>query len=711
MNLFRHRPLCAIGAVLLLLALLLLKLPALAVLALMLVALVLLIRLRRHGHLTTLALLLLLALCLSILLTLHHPRAMLRRTESGDTLSFTVASVDDVGEVIGVSVTKNGTPCPFSRISFKTDASLSVGDRVTIVALKTTILDADDADGLHADVKAEQILKIQSRHYSPRAILDTVRRAISGRLTKIGGRELSPLLIALLLGDVDSLPLSISSSFRRLGLSHVLAVSGMHLFVIASFLSRCLLLLHVPRRARCLLVLVMLSFYALAVGGSPSILRALAMSFCSELAFPIERRTDSLSSLFFSGAILCVISPRILLSLSFRLSFLATFGIICAVKVLKRFKLSGTMPRRLYRYVVFPSIMSLSALVFTLPLTVASFGQLSLASILANLLFAPLCELLLSLCLIALCIGPILPIKLLVGAVGNATLSLVKWAAKAPFLLLDVSHPIVLILFSLLALIVLFHLLRRHTSRRLILMSILPTVGALLLSLAIFSLPTGEESRLTILSADGKGEMLLLSTGHERAVIDLATGERSLLAHLKDELADDAVTELSFYLPVEYGDSTLSTVKWLCKGYYLRLVFLPAPKSAEELSLRESLVDYLEREGIEYRELTGQELSIEGYDLTIYRSTASVTRLTIKSGSTLTQYLSGAAAGLLNYSDVPYSDLLILGSRDAVASRLPNTSHLAARLILCASCYPESGVGTDVVRVTRSLTLDLTEKP
>lgn len=708
MNLLRNRPLCLIGAALLFAAFVFLRIPSAALITLAVALSVLLLTPKlRKGPLPLLSLLLLLALCLSILFAERLPRAILSGASGEQRYTLTVSREVGSGRYIGTSLWKNGVPCPLARVEFQSDETLSVGDRVTLTASVRSVGQDSDSQGIHATLKVKDLLSVKSRAVSARAILDRTRRAIGERLFEIGGDELGALLSALLLGELDELPLGTSSAFRRLGLSHVLAVSGMHLLVIASLLSRLLVLFGMPKRARSILVSILLILYAAAVGGTPSILRALMMALVSQAAFFVGRRTDSLTSLFFSGAILAVASPRILLSLSFRLSFAATFGIVACAAVARRLALSEKFPRLLYRFIVFPALLSLFALVFTLPLTLSEFGGLSLAALAANLVFAPLYELLLCVGLLSLCIGPLLPIRMLVRGLGSAILSLTEWAADAPSLLLDASHPIVLSLFTLLALILLWHLLCVKTSRRAVCLTLLPTLGLLLLSIALLSFPTKENGRITLLGGDGDGELLVLSTGRDRAVIDCSPESSALFAKLQATLSADAVTELSFYLPAEYGEQTLSAVKRLANRYHLRLVLLPEPKSAREEALRNEVTEYLAREKIPYKALSDGQPSDGDYRLSLQKSTDSILLLRVGFGDTVASYLSGRAAGLLNDSDIPYSDVLILGSRGAAASRLPDTSRMTEHLVLCDEVYPQIYHSKRVTRLFDSLALDL----
>ena len=706
MNLLRQRTLCKICSVLLLTGFLLLRLPYALTLGLALALLALLLPARRKPT-ALLTLLLLFALCLSILATEWHPRAVLSRTERGDILEMTVAGEDRYGRTIAVSLKRNGVPCPFSRVILYSDEALSVGDRVTVSVGSVSVF--DPGEDTSASVRADRLISREEHPYSARALFASLRGALSRRLDAIGGEELGALLSALLLGETGELSLATSSAFRRLGLSHVLAISGMHLLLLASLLLRLLTLARIPRPIRSLLCSVFLVLYAMMVGGTPSILRALCMALVSEAAFFVGRRADSLTSLFFSGGALAIIMPRILLSLSFQLSFLATFGVISCARVLRRLAFAERFSRPLYRFVIFPSAMSLFALVFTLPLTLSGFGQLSLAALPANLLLTPFYELLLSLGLLSLCIGPILPIRVLVKGLGLALLTFTEWVAQIPMLLLDASHPILILLFTLFALLFLFHLLRLKTTKRAVALTLIPTLVLLSVTLALLAIPRHGSREMTIHSNGESGEIIVLKTGRDRALIDLSAGDRPLLDKTEKQLSRDAVTELSLYLPAEYGENSLSALMRVTKRYLVRLVLLPEARSEGESSVKASLTDYLSREGIPYRTLENGEHTLGDYRLCLQRLAEAALLLEICCAGERVCYLSGAAAGLLHYREIPSADHLILGSRGAAASRLPDTSRYAPHLVLCSRVFPEIYHSGRVTRISGSLSLTLSK--
>ncbi|MBT3275535.1 MAG: ComEC/Rec2 family competence protein, partial [Spirochaetales bacterium] len=153
----------------------------------------------------------------------------------------------------------------------------------------------------------------------------------------------SSFLLALILGVKEDPADPVMVRFRRAGASHLLALSGMHLAIIAGFL---LMLLKpwLGRKRAFFLSLPLIAGYVCIVGLRPSLLRAGLMYFLWGVTRGTERSADSLSLLAVACIVITAADPAAVTELSFQLSFLAILGILiigkrCAVG------LAGFLPR------------------------------------------------------------------------------------------------------------------------------------------------------------------------------------------------------------------------------------------------------------------------------------------------------------------------------------------------------------------------------
>ncbi|MGD9185260.1 MAG: ComEC/Rec2 family competence protein [Desulfobacterales bacterium] len=210
------------------------------------------------------------------------------------------------------------------------------------------------------------------------------------------------VLAALILGERSRLSPETTVSFQRVGIGHLLAISGLHIGIVAStvffLLSR--ILSRIPwflwnagtRKWAALGTFFPVLAYALLAGMSPSTQRALAMVGVFLLTFLYSRDQDLLNTLAVAAMTLLVVYPPVLFSASFQLSFAAVFAIIYGMArcPLTPLPLSVPVTSRILRRFALFVLVSVWAILGTLPLTMFYFNQVSLIGIVSNCLFVPI---------------------------------------------------------------------------------------------------------------------------------------------------------------------------------------------------------------------------------------------------------------------------------------------------------------------------------
>jgi len=235
--------------------------------------------------------------------------------------------------------------------------------------------------------------------------IDRARSAISRLIDQAGLGTEAGVLKALIIGDPSGITPDIRRAFTRTGTSHILAISGLHITIVASIafaLFRWLLswmpivLRHAwTRKGSAVLTLIPITLYALLAGFSPSTQRALIMVAVFLLAFLAERETDLLNTLALAAlGILCV-QPASLFSISFQLSFAAVLSIVYGLERVHATP-SAVPPDRMApaakirRGVMAFFGVSLIATWGTLPLGMYYFNIVSFIGLLANCVAIPL---------------------------------------------------------------------------------------------------------------------------------------------------------------------------------------------------------------------------------------------------------------------------------------------------------------------------------
>lgn len=172
--------------------------------------------------------------------------------------------------------------------------------------------------------------------------------------------------------------------FSAVGISHLLAVSGLHVGIISGMLLWFLKKLGLVGGYRFFATLAILVFFAFMVGLTPSVVRASIMMGILLIAATINRKPDMLTSLFLAAFLLTVFKPYTIYSISFQLSFLACLGIALFYIIFKQiFAFTGT-------YLSGMISVTLSSQVLTFPLLIHYFGSFAPVSVLANILIVPL---------------------------------------------------------------------------------------------------------------------------------------------------------------------------------------------------------------------------------------------------------------------------------------------------------------------------------
>ena len=203
------------------------------------------------------------------------------------------------------------------------------------------------------------------------------------------------MISGIFLGNRNDIPTAVNADFLKIGISHIIAVSGLHVIAALALLSF-ILNKTVPQISIRAAVLIFAAlFYALVTGCMYSVMRAAIMYIVLNLSVILFRKNDSITSLFISLYLILAFQPYALLDLSLQLSAVSTFGIIVfATPLCKRVdtseRLSGKSKTRfLARYSAKSLIISICATLPLIPISAYYFGKISLASPLMTLIISP----------------------------------------------------------------------------------------------------------------------------------------------------------------------------------------------------------------------------------------------------------------------------------------------------------------------------------
>lgn len=422
----------------------------------------------------------------------------------------------------------------------------------------------------------------------------------AGRLSESITRAVSPsvsgFLNAMVTGDRSGIDDALRTDMARSGISHLVAVSGMHVCFLVNLLS--LFTGYDPRR-RLAVVGPVLALFALAVGGSPSVIRACCLQLSVLLAELLGRETERWTSLTGTLAFLLLLDPFSAGSVSLQLSFAAVAGMGVVTPAvgrgLSRFRLPGTgrvagIANAVLRFFQNLLAASLGAMAFTVPLSAWYFGTLSLAAPLTNLLVLPVASCLFAGTLAAGLVGLALPgvagaLGLVLNVLGGYVLWVVRGVSAIPYsavTLTEVYYPAALIgLYALLGIA----LFCRGQRRRVWVLAL--CAGTLVGGAALFARLDLWSAALTAAVLDvGQGQCVVLSSKGETAVIDCGgnryTGAGDICADYLNARGGDRVDKL---ILTHYHSDHTNGLDALFRRLEVKEVVLPQMEHDEETQI------------------------------------------------------------------------------------------------------------------------------
>lgn len=272
-----------------------------------------------------------------------------------------------------------------------------------------------------------------------------INRIFSNNLSK----KSSDFVISLLLTDnlIDR------ESLGKMGLAHILAVSGLHMDMLMTFLSFVGLKLKIPYKYTRIIGLSLVGLYAYIIGFPYSVQRVLIINLIGFVGFLSRKPIDRVKSLIIAALIILLINPFALLSSGFILSFVACLAIY---RIYPRFKklFKGGFIRDSF---AFTSAIQLS----TLPFVAYYFRYYNLLSIPANFLIVPIFEIAIYLMFFIIFTYPILGRVLKLAFLGldllvRSMLNMTSFLGSISFLSLDFVAENILVSIFLFILIYIF---------------------------------------------------------------------------------------------------------------------------------------------------------------------------------------------------------------------------------------------------------------
>lgn len=216
--------------------------------------------------------------------------------------------------------------------------------------------------------------------------------------------QAAAIIAAMILGDKSQLSQQTKDNYSAAGVSHVLALSGLHVSILLSILS--ILLTNVGAKTSMAVQLFFVWSFVFLVGMPVSILRVAVMFTLLIIARAIGRTNYSINTLFVAAFIILLFSPQSLYDIGFQLSFTAVFFILTISKCFWT-RIDKDTYSNHHRKLTFANILlvSFAAQLGTLPLILFHFGQFPVYFLITNIFIGIFATIILSLGVLTICIS------------------------------------------------------------------------------------------------------------------------------------------------------------------------------------------------------------------------------------------------------------------------------------------------------------------
>lgn len=468
---------------------------------------------------------------------------------------------------------------------------------------------SDDGVYIHIAVyDGAKCARLSSGNLSVEIILSKMRSAAADYMDVSLGKETSSLARGFLLGDKSEISPILLRDFRRAGVSHLLAVSGLHISVIMGAIELVLRRLGVGKAARCVSLVVIavlfLGMTGFAMSASRSVFMLLGVYFC----YLLVKENDSVTTLFASVAIIMMISPHSVRDVGLWLSFLATLGILTVyiplTDIWHRRRKAGFLHycRYLLEKLFFALLLTFVCNVFICMVVWMVFGEMSVISMLSNIILSPLASVFIIFALIVILISPV-PF---VGGLAVDALSIIGKGISAVCgafsevrgavisLRYDFAGIIIVLMSLSLTVMLVIDLRRKWT----VILPPIAAIAAFTVCLVGYNAIHAGEVRSVYYSED-QNEMIVLCEGDSGAVCDISSGSYSFVRSASDIIAENMATEIEEYLLTHYHERHIATLEKFFASTLLRKIYLPYPETDTDAEIMTEIEDIAFKYGVD----------------------------------------------------------------------------------------------------------------
>ena len=452
--------------------------------------------------------------------------------------------------------------------------------------------------------------------------INKLSNSLKRNLKELLPQRTSGLMIGILIGDVSDISDEVSKNFKDCNLSHMLAVSGSHISYIMIGLN---LVLNKKifgiRNCKIITIFVIIIFMMLT-NMTPSVVRAGICSIIVILASLIHRKQDTYTSIAFAILYTLVQNPYSLYNIGMQLSYAGTISIIIFYQEIKIKKKEKTIIDKIKNYILDSILLTLSANILIIPLTIYNFNTISLNFVLANLLAGPIMAITtilgLFISIISLIVFPLSKILIIpLNFLLETLLLITEKVSKIPFSNITVITPHILVIILMYLIIFACFYLYKHKekiTKTIILIGVV-TIIIVILDFVGISFPT---NNLKIHFIDvGQGDSTLICTPSGKKILidgggsrdeNYDVGESTLLPYLLDR----RVNKIDYVIISHFDADHAQGLEAILENIKVKYVIIS--KQASPSSQYEEIIDICNKKKIKIIVVKrGDKIEIDNY--------------------------------------------------------------------------------------------------
>ena len=474
---------------------------------------------------------------------------------------------------------------------------ISRGDEISFSGKLCDFDDNNDyfySDGYSAKVSVSDFTLLSRNNTTASMLFSDLREFLYRRACMQSDSTSGSVVSALLLGERGKLNGETTASFRFLGITHLLALSGLHLAILTGGVGKFLLAFGFGKKSRSIATILFTLTYMSITGFSPSVVRAGVMLIISSVLYLLSRTHDSVTSLVIAVTVIIAVTPYSVYDLSLWLSAFATLGIIM-LSELRIFKEPArNIAVGFFRWVLLSVLASLFAMISILPFTVVEFGYISWISPIATIIFSILCETIMYVGSIMLIIGDFVPIGIVLSPLTSLLLYLSSQIADIPGLMLSttslasgISAFITVLLFILFLILKIKH---KYAAVSVILVAFVAFI-----CISAFNNHLNRNTENIIYCSTDNADAIVIKSKGKVAVIDSSAFTRSSSYSWRNALENNGILNIENYFATHYTKKLPDAIEVLLSNFKIKNLILPCPKNQNEETLFKELSDLCTR--------------------------------------------------------------------------------------------------------------------